>query len=158
MASFLIGLFTAILVLTSLFIILVVLLQRGANEGMGTAFGGGAVESALGGDTNRVLTKTTIVASVIFFVVGLGLYMGNLALHKEARATVAMENVLKNAEEDSAAKKAVTEPAKPLQPGEATAEATKLLNEQASLTEAAVQSSKAPTAPATEAPSPATQK
>jgi preprotein translocase subunit SecG len=129
MVNFLIGLFTGILVLTSLFIVLIVLLQRGAGEGLGTAFGGGAVESALGGDTNRVLVRITVFAAVLFFVLGFGLYLGQLASHRKAEAPVAIEAALQAAEADSAARLAATEVPAP-QPGEATEAANKLLNEE----------------------------
>jgi preprotein translocase subunit SecG len=134
MANFLIGLFTGILVLTSLFIVLIVLLQRGAGEGLGTAFGGGAVESALGGDTNRVLVRITVFAAILFFVVGFGLYLGELASHRKAETPVAIAAALKAAEADSAAKLASTQTPAP-QPGEATEAANKLLNEEAPSTE-----------------------
>lgn len=80
MAAFFIGLFSIFLVLVSLFLVLIILLQRtGSSAGMGTAMGGGAVDSALGVSTGNVLTKGTVYATVAFFVVAFGLYLGTLA-------------------------------------------------------------------------------
>jgi len=86
MAEVLIGLFTVILVLISIFVVLVVLMQRASsNAGMGSALGGGAAESAFGGETGNVLTKATIYGVAAFFVIALGLYLGQMALTYDDR-------------------------------------------------------------------------
>ncbi len=73
-------LFTVILILVSLFMILIILLQRAnTNAGLGTAFGGGAAESAFGTETGNILTKGTIYASIAFFVICFGLYLGYMS-------------------------------------------------------------------------------
>lgn len=62
-------LLTFVLVCTSAFVVLVVLMQRpSANSGIGSALGGGAAESAFGGETTKVLTKWTIYGMAVFFL------------------------------------------------------------------------------------------
>lgn len=79
MSGFLLAFFTFILVLVCLFIILVILMQRpSASGGLGSAMGGGAVESALGVQTNSILAKSTSYALVVFFTLAFGLYLGFL--------------------------------------------------------------------------------
>lgn len=71
---------TFVLILLSLFLILVVLMQRGSTQGgLGAAFGGGMAESAFGADTGNILTKTTRWTALAFFVLSLGLYLGYMA-------------------------------------------------------------------------------
>lgn len=85
--SLFIGVLTFILVLTSLFLVLVVLMQRAKSDGgMGAAMGGGATESAFGAETNNVLSTATIRGAIVFFVLGFVLYMANIyqAKHHEA--------------------------------------------------------------------------
>lgn len=85
--SLLIGVLTFILVLTSLFLVLIVLMQRAKTDGgMGAAMAGGATESAFGAETNNVLSTATIRGAVVFFVLGFILYMANIyqAKHHEA--------------------------------------------------------------------------
>ncbi len=125
MATFLISFFTVVLVLTSLFLILLVLMQRG-SEG-GTALGGGAAESAFGGQTNAVLTRATVISAIIFFVVGLGLYLGQIGVHRAASEKVELQSAISQAQERSAAAAAAATPTTAPKLGEATAEAEKLL-------------------------------
>ena len=80
----LIALLTFVLILVSLFLILVVLMQKTKDGGMGTALGGGATESAFGADTGNVLTKATINAAIVFFVLSFILYLGQLYTVKHA--------------------------------------------------------------------------
>ena len=77
--SLFIGVLTFVLVLTSLFLVLVVLMQRAKSDGgMGAAMGGGATESAFGAETNNVLSTATIRGAIVFFVLGFILYMANI--------------------------------------------------------------------------------
>lgn len=77
--SILIGIFTFILVLISLFLVLLVLMQKAKNDGgMGAALGGGAAEATFGADTGNVLTKATINAAVAFFILSFALYLGHI--------------------------------------------------------------------------------
>jgi len=85
--SILIGIFTVILLFTSLFLILVVLAQKAKSDGgMGAALGGGATEAAFGADTGNVLTKLTINSSIVFFVLCFGLYLAQIHLLKHQKA------------------------------------------------------------------------
>ena len=85
--SILIGIFTVVLLCTSVFLILVVLAQKAkADGGMGAALGGGATEAAFGADTGNVLTKLTINAAIVFFVLCFGLYLAQIYLLKHQKA------------------------------------------------------------------------
>ena len=61
MANFLIGLLNVLLVLTSLFLICLVLIQRGKGGGLAGAFGGPGGSSAFGTKAGDVFTKITII-------------------------------------------------------------------------------------------------
>ena len=63
--SLLLGIFTFILILVSLFLVMVVLMQKSKDGGMGAALGGGAAEAAFGADTSNVLSKSTIYAAIL---------------------------------------------------------------------------------------------
>jgi protein translocase SecG subunit len=64
--SILLNLLTAVLILVSLFLVLVVLAQKSKDGGMGAALGGGAAEAAFGAETGNVLSKSTIYGAIIF--------------------------------------------------------------------------------------------
>jgi len=86
--SILIGIFTFVLILVSLFLVLVVLAQKAQTDGgMGATLGGGATEAAFGADTGNVLTKATINASILFFVLTFGLYLAHIYVSKHATNT-----------------------------------------------------------------------
>ena len=55
-------------VLCCLMLIGVILLQQSKSQGMGLAFGGGMGESLFGSRAGNVLTKTTVILSLIFLV------------------------------------------------------------------------------------------
>ena len=83
--SLLIGILTFILVITSLFLVLVVLMQRAKTDGgMGSALGGGSMESTFGAETSNVLSKATINAAIAFFVLSFALYLGHIYVRKHA--------------------------------------------------------------------------
>ena len=78
--SIVIGILTFILVLTSLFLVMIVLMQRAKTDGgIGAAMAGGATESAFGAETNNVLSGATIKAAIVFFVLSFGLYLANIS-------------------------------------------------------------------------------
>jgi preprotein translocase subunit SecG len=80
--SILLGILTFVLVLVSLFLILVVLMQKAKSDGgMGAAMGGGVAEATFGADTGNVLSKATINASIVFFILAIGLFLGRIYLH-----------------------------------------------------------------------------
>ena len=80
--SFLLGLLNLVLILTSVSLVLVVLMQKTKDGGMGAALGGGATESAFGHETGNVLSKFTINAAIVFFVLSFVLYLGRIYQHK----------------------------------------------------------------------------
>lgn len=79
--SFVAGLLTAVLVLDSLLLILLILVQLPKKEaGVGQAFGGGATDALFGAGTGNALTKMTKYAAGIFLTLCLVLYvMGGAA-------------------------------------------------------------------------------
>ncbi len=86
--SILIGIFTFVLILISVFLVLVVLAQKAKTDGgMGATLGGGATEAAFGADTGNVLSKATINAAIAFFILTFGLYLGHIYVSKHAKST-----------------------------------------------------------------------
>ena len=84
--SILADILTIVLALLSLFLILVVLMQKGsAGGGLGAAMGGGMAEAALGAETTNVLTKVTRNTAIIFFVMVFGLGLTRIHLHSVAQ-------------------------------------------------------------------------
>ncbi|MGC9449869.1 MAG: preprotein translocase subunit SecG [Oceanipulchritudo sp.] len=76
MINILISLLTFVLIIISLFMVLVILMQRAnTNSGMGSAFGGGVTESAFGAETTNVLTRATKWSAFAFFIISLLLYL-----------------------------------------------------------------------------------
>jgi len=86
--SILIGIFTFVLILVSVFLVLVVLAQKAKTDGgMGATLGGGATEAAFGADTGNVLSKATINAAILFFVLTFGLYLAHIYTSKHIKST-----------------------------------------------------------------------
>ncbi|MBI2515429.1 MAG: preprotein translocase subunit SecG [Opitutae bacterium] len=83
--SLLIGIFTFALILVSLFLVLVVLMQKAKSDGGVAAMGGGMAESTFGAETGNVLSKATINAAIAFFVLSFGLYLAHIyqSKHRE---------------------------------------------------------------------------
>ena len=82
--AILIDILTIVLVLVSIFMILLVLMQRGsAAGGLGAAMGGGMAESALGAESSSVLSRWTRNVAILFFVLVFGLYLGRLKVHED---------------------------------------------------------------------------
>jgi preprotein translocase subunit SecG len=84
--NILIVVLTFLLVLVSLFLGLLVLVQKPRSDsGLGTAMGGGVAEATFGAETGNVLTRSTIVLAVAFFIIAFGAYLGNIyvAKHKD---------------------------------------------------------------------------
>ena len=77
--NILLGILTFVLIVTSVFLVLVVLMQKAKNDGgLGAAMGGGMAEAAFGADTTNVLSKATINASILVFVLAFALYLGRI--------------------------------------------------------------------------------
>jgi preprotein translocase subunit SecG len=77
-------------VLVCLLMVLVVLMQRPRNEGLGAAFGSGMTDNIFGAQTTNVLAKFTTWLGGTFFVLTLALamvyarlYSGNTSLEKQ---------------------------------------------------------------------------
>ena len=88
------GVLTFGLIVTSLFMILVVLMQKAkADGGMGAAMGGGMAEAAFGADTGNVLSKSTIYAAITFFVLAFTLYLGRIYQQKHSMVAGALPNI-----------------------------------------------------------------
>ncbi|MBI5802949.1 MAG: preprotein translocase subunit SecG [Verrucomicrobia bacterium] len=143
--SFVAGLLTAVLVLDSLFLILLILVQLPKKEaGVGQAFGGGATDALFGAGTGNALTKMTKYAAGIFLTLCLVLYiMGGQA----RRSGSGVRDELKKAGAASVL------PAKPVVPATLTAPAV-ALPPKSILTNAPVATS-APAAKAAPATAPA---
>lgn len=87
MSSILIGIFTFLLILVSVFLVLIILMQKAKSDGgMGAALGGGMAEAAFGADTGNMLTKGTRNAAIAFFVLCFGLYLAHVYQHKSGSA------------------------------------------------------------------------
>ena len=72
MLNFLIVVGSILLVGLCAWIILLILMQKpSANAGMGAALGGGAAESAFGGEASNVLTRWTVFGVIGFFTLTL---------------------------------------------------------------------------------------
>lgn len=84
--NLLINFFTVVLILVSLFLVLVVLMQKAKSDGGVAAMGGGVAESTFGAETGNVLSKATIYAAILFFVLSFGLYLAHIyqAKHQSA--------------------------------------------------------------------------
>lgn len=77
--SLVIGILTFVLIITSLFLVLVVLMQRAKSDGgMGSAMGGSSMESTFGAETGNVLSGATIKASIVFFILSFTLYLAHI--------------------------------------------------------------------------------
>jgi preprotein translocase subunit SecG len=80
--TILLGILTFLLVLVSLFMVLVILAQRTKSDGgVGAGLGGGVTEAAFGAESGNVLTTSTQVAAVAFFVLSFALFLGHIHEH-----------------------------------------------------------------------------
>ncbi len=116
--NLLIGLFTTILILTSLFLVLVVLMQRAKSDGgMGAAMGGSSMESTFGAETNTVLSKATIRGAIVFFVLSFVLFLANVyqAKHHGAGDT-ALPTIVTPASKAPASQPPTLPPVEPKKP------------------------------------------
>ena len=81
----LLGILTFVLILVSLFLVLIVLMQKSKDGGMGATLGGGAAEAAFGADTTNVLSQATKYSAILFFALTFALYLGRIYEHKHAK-------------------------------------------------------------------------
>lgn len=82
-----IGIFTFILILVSIFLVLVVLMQKAKSDGAVAALGSSGMESTFGADTGNVLSKATINGAILFFVISFGLYLAHVYQSKHRADT-----------------------------------------------------------------------
>jgi preprotein translocase subunit SecG len=75
-----IGIGTFVLIIVAVVLSFLVLAQRAKSDGGMAAMGGGMMESAFGPDSGNVLVRTTIRATVAFFVLSFLLYLGYVHL------------------------------------------------------------------------------
>jgi preprotein translocase subunit SecG len=69
--GFLVGLANVLMVLTSLFLICLILIQRGKGGGLAGAFGGVGGSSAFGTKAGDVFTRVTIYVAFVWFVLAI---------------------------------------------------------------------------------------
>jgi preprotein translocase subunit SecG len=112
--SILLGISTFVLILTSVFLILLVLAQKAKSDGgMGAAMGGGMAEATFGADTGNVLSKATINAAIVFFVLSFALYLGRIYERKHAASSNGAALPVISAPAAPAASKSAPAPAVP---------------------------------------------
>ena len=100
--------------------ILIILMQRSKNEGMGAAFGGSMMDATFGADTTNVLTKATTWFAIFFFVLTLTLSI--LFTYRNSASEVA-----KKLKEASALSSVPTNAPVPVVPADAGAQAQETL-------------------------------
>ncbi len=84
MVNFLIGLANVLMVITSLFLIGLVLIQRGKGGGLAGAFGGAGGSSAFGTKAGDVFTRITIFTAGFWFLLALFLVYASNSKSKSA--------------------------------------------------------------------------
>ncbi len=153
--SILLGILTFILILVSVFIVLIVLMQKSKDGGMGATLGGGMAEATFGAETGNVLSRSTIYAGILFFVLALGLYMGRI--YERKHANTAANSALPSITAPAAPKAAAPAPASPVTVNTGTAAATPAptATTTAPVTVAPAATVPASAAPTTTAPAPA---
>jgi preprotein translocase subunit SecG len=84
--SFLVGLLSFLMLIISLFLILLVMIQRGRGGGLAGAFGGMGGQSAFGTRAGDTFTRVTIVFAVIWVLLagGLGIAMRGLSAARDS--------------------------------------------------------------------------
>jgi preprotein translocase subunit SecG len=108
--NLLIGIFTFILILVSIFLVLVVLMQKAKSDGAVAALGSSGMESTFGAETGNVLSKATINAAILFFVLSFGLYLAHVYQSKhQADADAKLPTVTAPAVEPTTAAPAPTQ-------------------------------------------------
>lgn len=113
------GIFTVCMVFLCLFLVLVILIQRGRGSGLAGAFGGAGGSSAFGAKTGDILTWITVVVAVVFISFNVVL---NFVLDQTAKATPAPTVTSTSFEVEIPAETADTEvvKAEPLFPDDGT--------------------------------------
>lgn len=115
--SIIIGLLTAIHVLVAVFLVILVLMQKSKDQGIGAAFGGAATEAVFGAGTTTALVRMTIWCACIF----LGCSLLLAILHSRRDAGV-RRSVLQRVVEEPAPAPVSQVPALPALPAAPPAE------------------------------------
>ncbi|MEM9018316.1 MAG: preprotein translocase subunit SecG, partial [Verrucomicrobiota bacterium] len=106
-------LLTVVLIAVSILMVLIVLVQRPKQEGLGAAFGGGTLDSALGAHTTDVLAKMTTWLGILFFVCSIGLAMIKTREFRASAASDVLEAVEEREPEIPGFPPSLTAPAMP---------------------------------------------
>lgn len=61
-------LLTAVEAVTSLLLVIIILMQKTKSQGIGMTFGGAMGESLFGAQVGNVLTRMTVILSIVFLV------------------------------------------------------------------------------------------
>lgn len=154
-----IGILTAVEVIVSLLLILVVLMQRPRQEGLGASFGDAAASQVWGAQTTNVLQKFTVWLAVILF----GLTLLLAVLVSRSHNTGKTEKIFGDAKPAPAAPAAATPaaepapvtPAAPKAEDKKAAETPKVENKKSEPAKAAAEAPKSEPAKAPETPKPA---
>lgn len=93
--SIVIGILTAIHILVALFLIVLVLMQKSSEQGVGAAFGGGVTETVFGGGTTTALVRMTIWCACLLLATTLILAV--LHSHRRGTSRTVMERALQTA-------------------------------------------------------------
>lgn len=117
--DYLIGFLLVLQVLICLLLILIVLMQRPRQEGLGAAFGSGTMDQAFGAHTTTVLQKGTTWLGIGFYVITFVLAV--LVAHKDG-SKASVPSLIDEADKKPAAT-APAEPALPTTPDAAPAPA-----------------------------------
>lgn len=145
MLSFFINFILVIDILVCLLLILLTLMQRPKNEGLGAAFGGGMTENLFGADTTNVLAKATRIIGGLFFALTLALSI--LYTHKASSLSSVQAQLASKPAPTAAA--SATPAASPAASAAPTASATPAASPSASAAPATLAApSPAPSAPA----------
>jgi preprotein translocase subunit SecG len=102
--SIVIWLLTFALVLLSVFLVLIVLMQKSKSDGgVGAALGGGMTEATFGAETGNVLATLTRNGTIAFFVLSFILYLLQIHQHSGERGGVTLPAIPAEAETAPAA-------------------------------------------------------
>jgi preprotein translocase subunit SecG len=107
--NILIGFLTALHLLVALFMIVLVLMQKSKDQGVGAAFGGGVTDTVFGAGTTTALVRMTIWCACIFLAGSLILTV----LHSRRNASSGT-SLMQKALETAPAAPASTVPALPM--------------------------------------------
>jgi preprotein translocase subunit SecG len=116
--SIVIGILTAVHLLVALFLIVLVLMQKSSEQGIGAAFGGGMTETVFGAGTTTALVRMTIWCACLLLLTTLTLAV--LHSHRGRSSGSLMQRTLST----TPMMPAPAQPAFPMNPQSATVPAT----------------------------------